>query len=108
MDTGYLAAALALAAGITFSLRLLPFGLRARGENSQWLLACGIWLPLGAMVVLAAHGIQVTPILEGSRESLSYGIAILITVGFHLWRGNALLSMGVGTATCMLLLQLVA
>ena len=47
VTTGYILAAILVAAGITFLLRLLPFGLKKALAGSELLDALSHWIPLG-------------------------------------------------------------
>lgn len=99
---GYIFAAVLIAAGITFALRLLPFGLKSLLRNSAVMHHLAAWIPLGAMLLLAAYVFfeidyssveTATPYLAGAAG----------TIVMQLWRKNMVLSMVVGTGICVVL-----
>lgn len=57
---------------------------------------------MGLLVVYCLRNVSLTAPPHGIPEIL----AIAITAGLHLWRRNVLLSIGAGTLSYMLLLQL--
>lgn len=103
MNLGYFAAAVAIAASITFALRLLPVLFRQRLGQAKVLEVRNSWLPLGAMVALAGYGIVATPLYQLDRAALPYAAALVVTVVLHAWRRHIFLSLSCGTLTCVLL-----
>ena len=102
VTTGYILAAVFVAAGITFLLRLLPFGLKKALAGSELLDALSHWIPLGAVALLAIYA--VAKIDYSSIETAApYLAGLVVTVGVHLWRKNMVLSMVAGTVTCVVL-----
>lgn len=102
VTTGYILAAILVAAGITFLLRLLPFGLKKALAGSELLDALSHWIPLGAVALLAIYA--VVKINYSSVETAApYLAGLVVTVGAHLWRKNMVLSMVAGTVTCVVL-----
>ena len=102
VTTGYILAAILVAAGITFLLRLLPFGLKKALAGSELLDALSHWIPLGAVALLAIYA--VAKINYSSVETAApYLAGLVVTVGAHLWRKNMVLSMVAGTVTCVVL-----
>ena len=102
VTTGYILAAILVAASITFMLRLLPFGLKKALAGSELLDALSHWIPLGAVALLAIYA--VAKIDYASVETAApYLAGLVVTVGAHLWRKNMVLSMVAGTVTCVVL-----
>lgn len=104
-ELAYIAAALSSAVAITFALRALPFAARSAIKNNELAINLGRWMPLGATVILAVYclsTIDFTAPAHGTGPIL--GAAV--TVGMHLWRRNAVLSIVVGTAACLLVTNL--
>jgi branched-chain amino acid transport len=102
VTTGYILAAILVAAVITFLLRLLPFGLKKALAGSELLDALSHWIPLGAVALLAIYA--VAKIDYSSVETAApYLAGLVVTVGVHLWRKNMVLSMVAGTVTCVVL-----
>ncbi|MEG0767608.1 MAG: branched-chain amino acid transporter permease [Clostridia bacterium] len=56
---------------------------------------------MGLLVVYCLKGVSICQAPYGMPEA----IAILVIVGLHKWKNNALLSIGVGTAVYMILVQ---
>jgi branched-subunit amino acid transport protein AzlD len=52
--------------------------------------------PLIVMVVLAVHPLRDVP-ADSAPAALPFAVAVLVTVGLHLWRHNALISILAGT-----------
>lgn len=105
MNYGYLAFALGVAVAITVSLRALPFAAKSAMKDSALLADIGRWMPLGAISILAIYclsGIDFTAARHGIPETAG----VLVTVAIHLWRRNAVLSILLGTAVCLLLTNL--
>ncbi|MDJ0393592.1 AzlD domain-containing protein [Rhodococcus sp. G-MC3] len=101
-DYVYVAGALAAAVGITFALRAIPFAVRSRLRESALLDAIGGWMPLGAVAVLAIYALSSIDLLS-AHHGVPQIAGVAATVGTHLLRRNAALSILVGTATCVLL-----
>ncbi|GLC81817.1 branched-chain amino acid transport protein AzlD [Lacrimispora brassicae] len=98
----FLAAAMVLATMIT---RFLPFLLFPAGKKTpKYILYLGRTLPyatIGLLVVYCLRGLQFLSYPHGLPELISIGAI----AGLHLWKGNPLLSIGVGTALYMVLIQ---
>ncbi|WP_421084873.1 branched-chain amino acid transporter permease [Rothia nasimurium] len=101
-STGYILTAIGLAAAITFTLRLIPFGVKSALKNSALVTNLAVWLPMGAIICLGFY--VMAEIDYSSREAaLPYLAGAVVTVATHLWRKNLALSLIAGTATCVLL-----
>ena len=102
VTTGYILAAILVAAGITFLLRLLPFGLKKALAGSELLDALSHWIPLGAVALLAIYAVAKID-YSSFATAAPYLAGLVVTVGVHLWRKNMVLSMVAGTVTCVVL-----
>lgn len=102
VTTGYILAAILVAAGITFLLRLLPFGLKKALAGSELLDALSHWIPLGAVALLAIYAVAKIN-YSSFATAAPYLAGLVVTVGVHLWRKNMVLSMVAGTVTCVVL-----
>ena len=102
VTTGYILAAVFVAAGITFLLRLLPFGLKKALAGSELLDALSHWIPLGAVALLAIYAVAKIN-YSSFATAVPYLAGLVVTVGAHLWRKNMVLSMVAGTVTCVVL-----
>lgn len=95
-DTGYAIAAVLISAAVTWALRALPFAALAPLRASAAVQYLGTRMPAGVMLILVAYCLRDLP-LSDSR-ALAPLAALAVTVGLHLWRRNALLSILGGTA----------
>lgn len=96
--TGYLLASVLVAAAVTWALRALPFAALAPLHRSPAVHYLSTHMPAGVMVVLAVyslHGVTLTAPPYG----LPAALALLVTVGLHMWKRSALLSILFGTGT---------
>lgn len=101
MTNGYILAAILVTAAVTWVLRGLPFVMLAPLRNSSLLHYIGEAMPVGVMFVLAAYTLRNT---ETSLAAIgSVTIALAVTVGVHLWKGNSLLSIFAGTGVYVVL-----
>lgn len=95
IDNGYVAAAVAICALITWALRAIPFALLRPIQESEYLHYLGERMPLGIMTILAIHTLKQTELTP-----MGIGIAaatVALTIGVHLWRNNFILSVFLGT-----------
>ena len=102
VTTGYILAAILVAASITFLLRLLPFGLKKALAGSELLDALSHWIPLGAVALLAIYAVAKID-YSSFATAAPYLAGLVVTVAVHLWRKNMVLSMVAGTVTCVVL-----
>lgn len=91
----------------TMLTRFLPFLLFPNSSKTpKFIRYLGRVLPyavMGLLVVYCLRNVTVTAAPFGVPEA----IAVLCVAGLHLWRKNTLLSIGVGTALYMALVQFV-
>ena len=87
-------------------LRGIDFVLPPGKQAPDFVLYLGKALPTSVMGMLVVYTFKETVIL-----SYPYGIpeliALIVTVGLHLWKRNMLVSIGVGTVVYMILIQAV-
>jgi len=95
--TPYLLAAVAVSAAVTWGVRALPFTALARLRASATVGYLGARMPLGVMVILLAYSLRRLPLADPA-QALPDIVAVAVTVGLHLWRRNAVLSILGGTA----------
>ncbi|OAT68832.1 branched-chain amino acid ABC transporter [Mycobacteroides immunogenum] len=101
-EFGYITAALASAVVITFALRALPFAARHAIKNNELAVNLGRWMPVGATAILTVYCLS-TISFTGPAHGAGPIIGAAVTVGVHLWRRNAVLSIVVGTTACLLI-----
>lgn len=80
---------------VTFGLRLAPFVLKSKVNDSELLDDLGKLMPAGIMVILAVNSF--TGIVgEGPAAAV---VGVVVTAALHLWKSNMALSLigGVGT-----------
>nr|MBA3278050.1 AzlD domain-containing protein [Geodermatophilaceae bacterium] len=83
-STGYLAAALASAATITFALRSVPFALLRPVRDSRLVGYLGTHMPAGVMVILVVYLLRDLT-LDRRPYGLPEAAALLVTVGLYTW-----------------------
>lgn len=101
---GHIALLVAVSAAITWALRALPFAMLAPMRHSAIVRYLSLHMPLGVMVMLALYTVRPAPD-AGTRQLLWQLIAVATTVGVHLWRRHALVSILVGTAVYVVLMS---
>ena len=92
--------------GCTFLERWLPFLIFRKGQIPSMARYLGRVLPLAIMATLVVYCLRGTT-FDSFGNFVPQIVAVIATVGVHLWKGNTLLSVFGGTATYMLLVQLV-
>lgn len=104
-EESYLWAVIAIMALITFLSRAIPFVAFGNRREHPLLEYLGAYMPPMIMLLLVLYSLQPVEFSQapyGLRELA----ALSVTVGLHLWRGNALLSIFAGTGLYMYLVQL--
>ena len=101
------AAMILLSAGITFSMRALPFVVFQNKKRLPPLLeSLANSLPPAIMAVLVVYCLKSLPSLA-PLEWLPTIAAIAVVTAVHLWKKNTLLSVLCGTVCYMVLLQVI-
>ncbi|MFD7665929.1 branched-chain amino acid transporter permease [Streptomyces sp. NPDC059788] len=100
-DTRYAVAAVLVTAAVTWGLRALPFAVLTPLRASRTVQYLSARMPAGVMVILLAYCLRDVSFTQAN--SLAPLIALAVTVGLHLWRRNALLSILGGTAVHVIL-----
>ncbi|VEG56485.1 branched-chain amino acid transport [Mycolicibacterium aurum] len=104
-DNGYIALLVLVSSAITWALRALPFAALAPLRESRVVTYLSVHMPVGVMVILAIYTLQ-TVVGDTGTQVLWLAIAVAVTAGLHLWRGQALLSILVGTTCYVTLMSL--
>lgn len=104
MTNSHIATLVIVAASVTWALRALPFAALAPLRHSVIVRYLSLHMPLGVMAILTIYAI---------RESADYTprhttwlfIAVAATVGVHLWKRQAVLSILLGTGCYVILMS---
>lgn len=104
-DTAHIAAMVLVSAAITWALRAVPFVVLAPMRRSVVVRYLSLHMPLGVMVILALYTVRGVPTADAVHGCAAIA-ALVVTVGLHLWRRNALLSIVAGTLTNVLIVSL--
>ncbi|WP_029150871.1 branched-chain amino acid transporter permease [Microbacterium indicum] len=105
-STGYILAVLAVGFVVTLGLRAIPFAILKPLRKSRVVKALSIWMPVGILAILAAATFR-GAVVEAPGRILPALVAVSVTVAVHLLFGRrTLLSVGAGTLTFVLLVNL--
>lgn len=104
-DTGYVAATVAIAAGITFALRAAPFAVVDRLRSASTVAYLDRHLPAGIMVILVVYLLRDTELTSPPFGAVQL-VPVAVTAATHMWKRQMLLSIGAGTLTYAALLPL--
>lgn len=99
-------AAILIMAAVTFVTRMIPFALFSRRQPSKSVLYIGKYAPAVMLTILVVYCFKdVSPLVfpHGLPELAAAALVVLL----HLWRGNALLSITLGTVAYMAMVQLI-
>lgn len=107
MTDGHAIALIAVMSLVTAALRFLPFLFFGGGRKVPAFVSyLGKVLPYAIMGMLVVYCLKDVSLVQ-PPHGLPELLAVLAVAGLHLWKRNALLSIGVGTVLYMLLVQLV-
>ncbi|MEV5650764.1 AzlD domain-containing protein [Nocardia sp. NPDC052254] len=98
-DARYLIIAVAVCAVVTWSLRALPFAALTPLRTSAVVDHLGRSMPVGVMVILAVYTLRGIAV----AQLWPTAVCLAVTLGVHLWRRNAVLSVLTGTAVHVVL-----
>lgn len=97
---------IAVVAAVTMLLRFLPFAIFGGGRKTPpfitYLSSVLPYAIMGMLVVYCLRNVSLVTAPHGLPELL----AAAVVVGLHLWKKNTLLSIAVGTAVYMFLVQM--
>jgi len=103
-DISYLLLVILVMTVATYATRMTPFVLFSRGQERSLLNFVAKNTPPMVMTILLIYMLRGVNYL--SFEVVYTFIALLVTIGFHLYRRNALLSIIAGTIVYMIAVQL--
>jgi branched-subunit amino acid transport protein AzlD len=98
----YLESFILVMAAATFATRIVPFVFFTKLKDNQSLSFVGRYLPLMVMPILVVYSLKDTP-LSPLSSAIPEVVSVVTVIAIHLWRSNALLSIGIGTAVYVLL-----
>ncbi|MDO4898725.1 MAG: AzlD domain-containing protein [Rothia sp. (in: high G+C Gram-positive bacteria)] len=101
-STSYILTAIALAAGITFALRLIPFGIKSALKGKALIENLARWIPMGAIICLGFY-VLANIDYSSAETATPYLAGVAVTAALHLWKRNLALSLVAGTAVCVVL-----
>ena len=104
-DNGYIALLVVVSSAVTWALRVLPFAALAPMRHSTVVKYLSVHMPVGVMLMLAIYSLG-TVAGDTALQLVWLTIAVVVTAGLHLWRGQPLLSILVGTASYVTLVSL--
>ncbi|MFE6509073.1 branched-chain amino acid transporter permease [Nocardioides sp. NPDC057767] len=106
-DPWYVLSGIAVSAAVTWGLRAVPFAVLAPLRHSVLMAHIGERMPVGMMVILAVYTVRDTdPVVLASAGPAA--LALMLTIGLHLWRGSMTLSIFAGTAAYVLVTSVIA
>ncbi|MDO4487725.1 MAG: AzlD domain-containing protein [Eubacteriales bacterium] len=98
---------IALLVVVTVLTRFLPFWVFSENrETPGFIIYIGKFLPAAVFSMLIVYCLRNVDFI-GGNHGLPEIICILITAVLHLWKRQTLLSIGVGTISYMILIQLI-
>lgn len=101
----YLVLAIAIMAGITLLLRMLPFLIFKEGKTPAYVDYLGKYLPfaiIGMLVIYCLKDVSVIKPPYGLPQLISIALVAIL----HVWKRNTLLSMIGGTVCYMVLIRI--
>lgn len=107
MNDTYVALMIAVIAGITLLMRIIPFLIFGNRKTPAYIEFLGKYLPysiMGMLVVYCLKGISFVNTPFGIPEL----VAVLFVAVLYIWKRNTLLSIVSGTACYMVLIRLSA
>lgn len=107
MDNTYLILSILVIAVVTAALRFIPFAVfSANRKTPEIIVYLGKFLPYAIMAMLVIYCLKSVSLLA-APFGLPELIGVLVVVLLHVWKRNTLLSIAVGTACYMMLVQIV-
>lgn len=107
MDNTYLILSILVIAAVTAALRFIPFAVfSANRKTPKIIVYLGKCLPYAIMAMLVVYCLKSVSMLA-APFGLPELIGVLVVVLLHIWKRNTLLSIAVGTACYMMLVQIV-
>lgn len=101
----YILAFIAVATLATFATRAIPFLFFERHHEHPLLLHIGRYLPVAVMALLVVVFLVRSAHWSTPAFGLDALIPCLLVISMHYWKGNALMSILVGTIAYMLIQQ---
>ncbi len=100
-------AVVAVSAAVTWGLRAAPFAVPAPMRQSAVVASLSRTCRSGVLLILAVHTLRDVP-TDSALSASPFLVAVAVTVGPHVWRRNALVSILAGTAVHVAIATLLA
>lgn len=104
MNTAHSILLIAIASGITFLIRALPFLVFKKRQMPAFIKEIADKLPPAIIAVLVIYCLK-SPMTQFGTETIATAIAIAGVVILHLWKRNTLLSVAAGTILYMIFIR---
>lgn len=104
IDATYGLLAIGAMAAVTTALRVAPVLLLGRLRHHRLVVRIARFLPPAIMAILVVYVLKDTPLSAPTHGLPELGCALLVAA-IHLWRGDALLSIALGTAAYVALVN---
>ncbi len=104
MNTAHSILLIAIASGITFLIRALPFLVFKKRQMPAFIKEIADKLPPAIIAVLVIYCLK-SPMTQFGTETIAAAIAIAGVVILHLWKRNTLLSVAAGTILYMIFIR---
>ena len=95
---------IAIASGITFLIRALPFLVFKKRQMPTFIKEIADKLPPAIIAVLVIYCLK-SPLTQPGTETIAAAIALVGVVILHLWKRNTLLSVATGTILYMIFIR---
>lgn len=95
---------IAIASGITFLIRALPFLVFKKRQMPVFIKEIADKLPPAIIAVLVIYCLK-SPLTQFGTETIAAAIAIAGVIILHLWKRNTLLSVAAGTILYMIFIR---
>lgn len=105
-ETWYFLAVMVIGLGISFALRAVPFVILQPLRDSRFVAAMALWMPVGILAILTVSTLR-TSIGADPGRIVPALVATVVTIAAHLLGGRrTLLSVGLGTFTFVVMVNL--
>lgn len=104
INTAHSILLIAIASGITFLIRALPFLVFKKRQMPTFIKEIADKLPPAIIAVLVIYCLK-SPLTQFGTETIAAAIALCGVILLHLWKRNTLLSVASGTILYMIFIR---